>query len=153
MSRYFSRMAAGRRSNNSDTEPPPPPPTMAQVLLAMEANRNESNRLLEQLVCNSAPRNNTCNTLTDFLRTQPPQFSSAKEPLEADDWLRAMEHKFAALHVPEAEYVNFATYQLPGSAGAWWESHVSMSPVGRVFTWAEFRTAFRAAFIRRLTWN
>ena len=88
MSCYFSRMAAGRRSNNSDTEPPPPPPpTMAQVLLAMEANRNKSNRLLEQLVRNLGPRNNTCNTLTDFLWTQPPQFSSAKEPLEADDWL------------------------------------------------------------------
>ena len=148
MSCYFSRMAAGR---DSDTEPPPPP-TMAQVLLAMEANRNESNRLLEQFVRNSWPRNNTCNTLTDFLRTQPPQFSSAKEPMEADDWLHAMECKFAALHVPEAEYVNFATYQLSGSAGAWWESHVSMSPVGRVFTWAEFRAAFRATLYRRLTW-
>ena len=121
---------------------------MAQVLLAMEANRNEINRLLEQLVRNSGPRNNTCNTLTDFLRTQPPHFSSAKEPLEADNWLCAMERKFAAPHAPEAKYVNFATYQLSGSAGAWWESHVSMSPVGRVFTWAEFRTAFRAAFIQ-----
>ena len=133
MSCYSSRMAAGHRSNNSDNEPPPPP-TMAQVLLAMEANRVETNRLLEQLVRNSGPRNNTCNMLTDFLRTQPPSFSSAKEPLEADDWLRAMERKFAALHVPQAEYVNFSTYQLSRSAGDWWESHVSMSPVGRVFT-------------------
>ena len=91
---------------------------------------------------NSAPRNNNYTTLTDFLRTQPPQFSFAKEPLEADDWLRAMERKFAALHVPEAEHVNFATYLLSGSAGAWWESHMSMSAAGHVFTWAEFRTAF-----------
>ena len=120
---------------------------MAQVLMAIEANREQSNRLLEQLVRNSAPRDNRCTTLTDFLRTQPRQFSFAKEPLEADDWLRAMERQFAALHVPEAEHVNFATYLLSGSAAAWWESHISMAAAGHVFTWAEFRTAFRAAFI------
>ena len=68
---------------------------------------------------NSAPRDNRSTTLTDFLWTQLPQFAFAKEPLEADDWLRAMERKFAALHVPEAEHVNFATYLLSGSAGAW----------------------------------
>ena len=72
-------MAAGRRSNNSDNDPPPPPPpTMAQVFLAMEANRVETNRLLDQLVRNAGPRNNNYNTLTDFLRTQPPQFSDRK---------------------------------------------------------------------------
>ena len=125
----------------------PPPPTMSQVLLAIQANREQSNRLLEQLLHNSAPRDNCCTTLTDFLRTQAPQFSFAKEPLEADDWLRALERKFSALHVPDAEHVNFATYLLSGSAGAWWESHMSMSAAGHVFSWAEFRTAFRAPFI------
>ena len=113
---------------------PPPPPTMAQVLLAIEGNRARSEQLLEQLVRNSAPRNNNCNTLPDFLRTQPPTFAFAKEPLEADDWLRAMERKFAALHVPEAEHVNFATYLLTGSAAAWWESHMSMAAAGHVLT-------------------
>ena len=121
-----------RRNTEDDL---PPPPTMAQVLMAIEANREQSNRLLEQLVRNSAPRDNRCTTLTDFLRTQPPQFASAKEPLEADDWLHAMKRKFGALHVPEAEHVNFATYLLSGSAGAWWESHMSMSAPGRVYTW------------------
>ena len=58
-----------------------------------------------------------------------------------------MERKFAALHVPEAEHVNFATYLLSDSARTWWESHMSMSAADHVFTWAEFRTAFRAAFI------
>ena len=43
--------------------------------------------------------------------------------------------------------MNFATYLLNGAAGSWWESHVSMFDAGHVFTWAEFRTAFRAAYI------
>ena len=91
---------------------------MAQVLMAIEGNRANTDRLLEQLVQNSAPRDNNCTTLTEFLRTQPPQFANAKEPLEADDWLRALERKFDALHVPAAEHVNFATYLLAGPAAA-----------------------------------
>ena len=83
-------MASGRRSNNNENDLPPPP-TMAQVFMAVEGNRANTDRLLEKLVHNSAPRNNTCTTLTEFLRTQPPQFANAKEPLEADDWLRALE--------------------------------------------------------------
>ena len=54
----------------------------------------------------------------------------AKEPLDADDWLRTLERKFAALHVPAAEQVNFATYLLNGAAGSRWESHVSMFAAG-----------------------
>ena len=135
------------RRTASQEEDLPPPPSMAQVLMAIEGNHANTDRLLAQLVQNSAPRNNNCTTLTEFLRTQPPQFANAKEPLEADDWLRALERKFDALHVPAAEHVNFATYLLAGPAAAWWESHVALSPAARVFTWAEFRTAFRAAFI------
>ena len=77
------RMPPSRNPNNEDDLPPPP--TMAQVFMAMEVNRERSDRLLKQLVHNSAPRNNNCTTLTKFLRTQPPQFANAKEPLEADD--------------------------------------------------------------------
>ena len=94
-----------------------------------------------------ARRNNDCNNLNEFLRSQPPTVAFAKEPLDADDWLRTLERKFVALHVPAAEQVNFATYLLNGAGGSWWERHVAMSAVGHVFTWAEFRTAFRAAYI------
>ena len=94
-----------------------------------------------------ARRNNECHNLTDFLRSQPPTFAFAKEPLDADNWLRTLERKFTALHVPATEQVNFATYLLTGAAGSWWESHAAVSAADHVFTWAEFRTAFRAAYI------
>ena len=100
--------------------------------MAIEENRLQNERLLEQLVQQGARRNNDCNTLTQFLRSQPPTFSEAREPLDADDWLRALERKFAALHVPVAEQVNFATYLLNGAAGSWWESHVSMFDAGQI---------------------
>ena len=140
------RMAPTHRGEQGNPEPPPPP-SMAEVLMAIEVNRQHSERLLEQLVQQGARRNTECNNLNDFLQSQPPTFASAKEPLDADDWLRALERKFAALHVPAAEQVNFATYLLMGAASSWWESHVAMAPAGHVFTWVEFQTAFRAAYI------
>src|SRR6185369_17313921 len=115
----------GRGNHNDGEEELPPPRSMAQVLMAIEENRGRNERLLEQLVQQNAQRNG-CNTLTEFLRSQPPTFAEAKEPLEADDWLRALERKFSALHVPVAEQVNFATYLLTGAAGCWWESHVAL---------------------------
>ena len=120
---------------------------MAEVLLIIEQGRQRNELLLEQLVQQGARRNTDCHTLTEYLRSQPPTFTEAREPLDADDWLCALERKFAALHVPVAEQVNFATYLLSGAAGSWWESHVSMFDAGYVFTWAEFRNAFRAAYI------
>ena len=85
--------------------------------MIIEEGRLRNENLLAQLVQQGARRNTDCTTLTEFLRSQPPTFSEAKEPLDADDWLRALERKFAALHVPVAEHVNFATYLLNGSAG------------------------------------
>ena len=86
--------------------------------MAIEENRLRNELLLEQLVQQGARRNTDYNNLTDFLRSQPPTFSEAREPLEADDWLHSLERKFAALHVPAAEQVNFTTYLLNGAAGS-----------------------------------
>ena len=61
-------MAGGRRGNHHH-EDLPPPPSMAQVLMAMEENRVRSDRLLEQLVQQTARRNNDCGSLTEFLRS------------------------------------------------------------------------------------
>ena len=84
-------MAPTRRGEQGNPEPPPPP-TMAEVLMAIEVNRQHSERLLEQLVQQGARRNTECNNLNDFLRSRPPTFAFAKEPLDADDWLRALEY-------------------------------------------------------------
>ena len=99
---------------------PPPPPSLAQVLATMEGNRVRTEQILERLVqdqSNNQNRQGRCVSLADFLRVGPPFFSNPKEPLDADDWLRSVQRKFAAHHVPAAEHVNFATYLLEGPAG------------------------------------
>jgi hypothetical protein len=42
----------------------------------------------------------------------------AKDPLEADDWLRTTKSKFGLLHCTEYQKTLYATQQLRGSAGA-----------------------------------
>ena len=67
--------------------PPSPPPTIEQ-LLAVQT------QLMQTLVQNQqnqqvggAPRDKR----GEFLKGRPPVFSHATDPLEADDWLRAVE--------------------------------------------------------------
>ena len=139
----------GREDQNNAGEdlPPPPNPTMAQVLQNIENNRLNTERLLERVAQNTDRRQNECATLVEFIRAQPPFFSVAKEPLDADDWLRTIERKFNALRVQARDRVNFATYQLEGAAGAWWEGFLALQAPGHEVTWEEFRIAFRAAYI------
>src|SRR3954468_21865505 len=75
------------------------------------------------------------------------QFTDSKEPLEADEWLRTIERKFSALRVHPNDCFNFATYQLEGEAGVWWEGFLNLQAQGHVVTWEEFVAAFRASYI------
>ena len=134
-------MVCGTRANpdrgnghEDDVEPPPPPPpSMAQVLATMEANRVRTEQLLERMALNMN-RPAQCVTLSDFMRANPPFFSNPKEPLDADDWLRTVERKFNALHVPAAERVNFASYLLEGAAGVWWDGFLALQDPDHVVT-------------------
>jgi hypothetical protein len=88
-------------------------------------------------------------TYQDFLSTQPPLFSKAEEPLDADAWLRTIESKFALLTIPcaDSNKAHFAAQQLHGAARIWWDSYCAMQTDGHVISWEEFRNAFRAHHI------
>ncbi|KAM0842001.1 hypothetical protein ACQ4PT_058658 [Festuca glaucescens] len=137
----------GCRGQNNAEQELPPPPTMAQVLNNIETNRLRNEHLLVCVAQNTERRPNNCVTLGDFIRALPPVFTHSKEPLNADDWLCTIGRKFNALHVPPGECVSFATYQLEGAAGAWWEGFLTLQAPGHVVTWEEFVTAFRASYI------
>ena len=66
----------------------PPPPSMAEVLMQIEQNHQAQTVLLEALVCNTAPQGGggagRRDDFLDFLRTQLPTFTRAKDPLDAD---------------------------------------------------------------------
>ncbi|WVZ48601.1 hypothetical protein U9M48_000022 [Paspalum notatum var. saurae] len=85
---------------------------------------------------------------TDFAALQPPIFTTAPDPLDADDWLRIIESKFSLLpHLSEQQKARFAAQCLHGPSGAWCASFLAMQPAGHQVTWDEFRVAFRAHYL------
>ena len=85
-------------------------------------------------------------SLTRFLRLNPPLFSSSPEPIVADDWLRNMGRKLATAGCTDEEKVRFASHQLDGPAAAWWDNYTTTYPMANV-TWDQFQQAFRTAHV------
>nr|ABA98722.1 retrotransposon protein, putative, Ty3-gypsy subclass [Oryza sativa Japonica Group] len=84
----------------------------------------------------------------EFMRTKPPTFATADEPMEAEDWLRIIEKKLTLVRVREADKVIFAVNQLEGPTGDWWDTYKEAreEDAGEP-TWGEFTTAFRENFV------
>ncbi|WVZ73577.1 hypothetical protein U9M48_021865, partial [Paspalum notatum var. saurae] len=55
----------------------------------------------------------------DFLKGHPPTFSHATEPLQADDWLRAVERQLDIAQCNDRERVLYGSGQLRGAALDW----------------------------------
>jgi hypothetical protein len=53
--------------------------------------------------------------LGEFLRTRPTTFSQAKDPMEAEDWLKGVEKKLMIAQCTDHEKVLFAAHQLYGT--------------------------------------
>ena len=78
----------------------------------------------------------------EFLRGHPPTFTHTSDPLQADDWLRAVERQLDVAQCDDRERVLYAAGQLRGAALDWWESY---RPQDRdAFTWVQFRERFRS---------
>ncbi|WVZ52434.1 hypothetical protein U9M48_003489 [Paspalum notatum var. saurae] len=85
---------------------------------------------------------------TDFAALQPPIFTVATDPLDADDWLRIIESKFSLLpQLTEQQKARFTAQCLHGPSGAWCASFLAMQPARHQVTWDEFRAAFRAHYL------
>jgi hypothetical protein len=68
-------------------------------------------------------------TYQEFLRMQPPLFTKAEDPLDADVWLRVVEPKFPLLtgDCPDEAKARFAAQQLRVPARTWWDHFRAMS--------------------------
>jgi hypothetical protein len=84
-------------------------------------------------------------TYQEFLSTQPPLFTRAEDPLDADVWLRVVESKFPLLNgvCSDVAKVRFTNQQLRRPARTWWDHFLAMQPVDHVVEWREFKAAFR----------
>ena len=87
--------------------PPPVPPNLAEAIATLMNATAENARFMREMVQNHQNQNQLGNrgrgrnnetTYVDFTETRPPVFSTAEEPLEADDWLRTIEKKFSLLN-------------------------------------------------------
>ena len=82
-----SASQSARRNVPNSNPPPSNPPTIEQVLMTQT-------QLLQILVQNSLNNQHQVPPIDkrgEFMKGHPPIFSHASDPLEADDWLRAVE--------------------------------------------------------------
>jgi len=75
-------------------------------------------------------------------------FTHSADPMEAYDWLRAMERQLNIAHYNDLEKVLYASGQLQGAAQTWWESYQVARPNNApTITWQEFCRDFKARHI------
>nr|ABF95974.1 retrotransposon protein, putative, Ty3-gypsy subclass [Oryza sativa Japonica Group] len=136
---------SGSGANNNEGEP-----TLAQIL----AQQTQLINLLVQQAQNQQGNNQNQNPppppqnkLADFLRVRPPTFSSTTNPVEAGDWLHAVEKKLDLIQCTEQEKVSFASHQLHGPAAEWWDHFRQGRAGGEPITWQEFTAAFKKTHI------
>jgi hypothetical protein len=90
--------------------------TMLQTL-----NQLQSNHQAQQQ--HQPPPPQPQSRLGEFLRTHPTTFSQAKDPMEAEDWLKGVEKKLVIAQCTDHEKVLFAAHQLYGTATNWWKTY------------------------------
>nr|AAN04956.1 Putative polyprotein [Oryza sativa Japonica Group] len=144
----------GARANSaSDNSPSPPPenPTIAQVLdnqtqmmtMMMQPMQQQYHQVLQQVQQQAQQQQQNLqfgspppqSKLLEFLRVKPPTFSSTTNPIEAHDWLHAIEKKLNLLQCNEQEKVAFV----------WWDNYMVTRPTGAEVTWTEFCHSFNKA--------
>ena len=112
---------------------------LMQVMTQILANNNNNNN-------NNPPPPPQVDMLTRFLRLRPATFTSASEPVVADDWLRSVNKNLVTIGCSDAEKVRFAAHLLEGPAASWWDNFQITHPIEEV-TWELFQEGFRTAHI------
>jgi hypothetical protein len=80
--------------------------------------------------------------LAEFLQTRSTTFSQARDPMEAEDWLKGDEKKLMITQCTDHEKVLFAAHRLSGTAANWWETYCNTHADVDSITWNEFKARF-----------
>jgi hypothetical protein len=89
--------------------------------------------------------------LAEFLQTRPTTFSQAKDPMDAEDWLKGVKKKLVIAQRTDHEKVLFAAHQLYGTTANWWETYCNTHVNIDAITWNEFKAHFRTHYVPRGT--
>jgi hypothetical protein len=156
LSRTRSHDGAGT-SRGQDDAPNPPPvlPTLAEAIAALVTATADNTRFIREMAGQQLqqqggrayPQGPRETSYLDFSETRPPLFVKAKDPLEADEWIRVIEQKFGLLRCTETQKPLFAAQQLRGPASTLWGNYVAIQPASHQFTWDEFKLAFWEHYI------
>jgi hypothetical protein len=122
-----TRAHDGARTSHGREDTPNPPPvplTLAESIATLVNATTDNTRFLHEMADNKfqlhggrAPPQGLCDTTySEFSETRPPLFIKAKEPLEADEWVRVMEQKFGLIRYTETHKPLFTAQQLRGPA-------------------------------------
>ena len=84
--------------------------------------------------------------LARFLRLRPNKFSTATDPIVADDWLRSVHKDLVTCECTDVEKVRFTAHQLEGPTTQWWENYQITHPLDGL-TWDTFKEGFHNAHI------
>ena len=140
----------GRGRGRGAVNNQPEPPTAAQMLATQQQMMQTMQAMMQFMQNNQggAPPPPPANRRREFMQGHPPVFSHAADPLDADDWLRAVEKQLNVAQCNDQEKVLFASGQLQGTAQTWWESYLDARPDNAPpVTWQEFIRDFRARHI------
>jgi hypothetical protein len=89
--------------------------------------------------------------LAQFLWTHPTTFSQAKDPMDAEDWLKGVEKKLMITQCMDRDKVLFTAHQLYGTAANWWETYYNTHVNVDTITWYEFKARFHTHYVPRGT--
>jgi hypothetical protein len=79
----------------------------------------------------------------EFMKGHPPTFAHSADPMDAEDWLRAVERELHTAQCDDREKVLYGPRQLRGAAQSWWESYLATHVDPEAITWEEFSESFR----------
>jgi len=96
---------------------PPNPPTIEQSMMT----QTQLLQTYVQNVCNNPHQAPPREKHGEFMKGHSPTFSHASDPLEADDWLRAVERQLNIAQCNDHQKIIYASGQLQGAALDWWE--------------------------------
>jgi hypothetical protein len=89
--------------------------------------------------------------LIEFLRTKPPTSGGSVNPLDADDWLKAILRELEPFDCEYRDKVLLATHQLTGTTLVWQENYCAVAKDPSAITWDEFVEEFRRYHIPEAT--
>ena len=105
----YLQMVNTRRNNQGGEDLPPPPPITMEQLMMMQT------QLLQQMAQNRQNHGNgkapsqVRDKRGEFLKGHPPIFKHSTNPLQADDWLRAIERQLEITQCDDKEKVLYAS--------------------------------------------